>query len=318
MRWARLLAMVGARSARAALLAVALVLSACGVDAAPASIQNRVLDDDAITVGSFDFDESELLAELYAVALERAGFDVDREFRIGPRELVEPALQRGLIELLPEYGGSALDFVTGEQVATADANATHEALVEAMQGRGLVALEASSAQDRNGFAVTRETAERLDVRTVGDLAPFADRMRFGGPAECPERPLCLVGLRELYGLEFGGFVPLDASGPLTLAALTGGDVEVALVFTTAPLLLDEDVVLLVDELGLQPAENVTPVVHGSVLERFGPELADTVNAVSRRLTTEELRRMNGEVQDGRPVRAVVADWLDRHLPDDAG
>ena len=301
---------------RALLLAVALVLPAC--DGGGASTPAPVLKDDTITVGSFDFDESELLAELYAVALERVGFRVDRRFGIGPRELAAPALQRGLIELLPEYSGSALDFVTGQDAATADVNATHEALVEAMEARGLAVLDASSAQDQNGFAVARGTAERLELRRVSDLAPFADRMRFGGPAECPERPLCLGGLRELYGLEFEGFVPLDASGPLTQAALSNGDVHVALVFTTSPALLDAGLVLLADDRGLEPAENVTPIVQAATLERFGPELADALNAVSRRLTTEELRRMNGEVRDGSPIHDVVTDWLDRYLPEVAG
>ena len=277
-----------------------------------------VLDDDAITIGSFGFPESELLAELYAVALERAGYQVDRQPAIGPRELAEPALQRGLIELLPEYSGSALNFFTGQDTATADPNATHDALVQAMAPRGIAVLEAAPAQDQNAVGVTMQTAERLGLRRVSDLAPYADRMEFGGPAECPERPLCLLGLRDRYGLEFQGFVPLDASGPLTRAALTSGDVQVALLFTTSPALLDAGLVLLADDRGLQPAENVTPVVRTETLERFGPGLADAVNAVSRRLTTEDLRAMNGEVQDGRPVPEVVADWLDRSLPEPGG
>jgi osmoprotectant transport system substrate-binding protein len=143
-------------------------------------------------------------------------------------------------------------------------------------------------------------------------------MRIGGPAECPQRPLCLLGLQERYGLEFEDFVVLDASGPLTHAALMSGEVEVGLLFTTNPALLDPGLVLLADDRGLQPAENVTPVVHASALQRFGPGLADAVNAVSRRLTTEELRRMNGEIQDGRPVGEVVEEWLRRHLPAASG
>jgi osmoprotectant transport system substrate-binding protein len=298
----------------ALVLAAVTVLSvACGSSPSPTS----VVDDDAITIGSFDFPESELLAELYAEALERSGYRVDRRFGVGPRELAEPSLQRGLIELLPEYGGSALNFVTGGDVATADVNATHDALAEAMAERGIVVLEASSAQDQNGFGVTRQTADRLGLRGVSDLAPYADRMRFGGPAECPVRPLCLQGLNERYGLAFETFVTLDASGPLTEVALIGGEVDVALLFTTAPALLDPRLVLLSDDLGLQPAENVTPVMHATTLRRFGPELADAVNAVSRRLTTEELRRMNGEVRDGRPVGEVVAEWLRSHLPNAA-
>jgi osmoprotectant transport system substrate-binding protein len=296
------------------LVAVSIVFPvACG----SSSTSTSSPDDETITIGSFDFSESELLAELYAEALERAGFSVHRDLRIGPREVAEPALQRGLIELLPEYGGSALNFVTGEDVATADPNATHDALVEAMEERGVVVLAASSAQDQNGFGVTRETAERLDLQRLSDLAPFADGMRFGGPPECPERPLCLVGLRELYGLEFEEFVVLDASGPLTKVGLTSGQVEVALLFTTSPALLDARLVLLSDDLGLQPAENVTPVVGAATLERFGPELAEAVDAVSLRLTTEELRLMNGEVENGRPIREVVEEWLNRHLPEAA-
>jgi osmoprotectant transport system substrate-binding protein len=302
------------------LLVLALVVCACGtaaeVELAPSPAP--MLADDAVTVGSFDFGESELLAELYAVALERAGFRVEREFRIGPRELVEPALERGLIELLPEYAGSALDFAVGRQAATADVNATHGALGEAMRSRGLTVLEASSAQDQNGSAVTRATAGRLGLRTLSDLATLAEGMRFGGPSECAERPLCLLGLREVYGLEFEDFVPLDAAGPLTVAALRGGEVDVALVFTTDPALLEGDILLLADDRGLQPAENVTPVVHEAALQRFGQALTDAVNAVSRRLTTEELRRMNGQVQAGRSLREIAADWLDRHLPDDPG
>ena len=114
------------------LAAVTTLSVACGSTTTPTS----ALDDDAITIGSFDFPESELLAELYATALEREGFSVDRRFGVGPRELALPALQRGLVELLPEYGGSALNFATGEDAATADANVTHAALVEAMASRG--------------------------------------------------------------------------------------------------------------------------------------------------------------------------------------
>ena len=302
------------RTWTALLLALTTTLPvACGAADAPG--RQQALRDDVITIGSFDFPESELLAELYAVALERAGFSVHRDLGIGPRELAGPALERGLIELLPEYSGSALNFVTGEEVATADPNATHEALAEAMASRGLVVLAASSAQDQNGFGVTRETAERLGLERLSDLAPFADSLRFGGPAECPERPLCLAGLRDVYGLEFEGVVTLDASGPLTEGALLSGDVDVALVFTTHPMLLGERLMLLTDDLGLQPAENVTPVVHGEVLERFGAELAAVVDSVSMRLTTEELRRMNGEVEAGRPVLDVVTEWLRRYLPE---
>jgi osmoprotectant transport system substrate-binding protein len=300
------------RGAIAAVCAASLLATACG--ASTDARRTSVLRDDAISVASFDFPESTVLAEIYAQALEAAGFRVDRELGLGPRELVEPALQRGLVELVPEYAGSALTFVTlGGAPPTSDPEATNRALAEALAPRGITALDPAPAQDQNGFAVTRATATRYGLQTISDLAPVASSLTFGGPVECPRRPLCLQGLESTYGLSFEDFVALDASGPLTAAALAGGQVDVALMFTTDGQIAQNDFVPLQDDLGLQPAENVTPVVRTDTVQRFGPRLVDVLNAVSAELTEGALRELNAQVgfQHIEPAEAARA-WLLAH------
>jgi osmoprotectant transport system substrate-binding protein len=287
------------------------VLAGCAPAQEP--VARSAVGDDAITVASFDFPESVLLADLYASAMRGAGLKVDLRLDLGPRELVEPALQRGLVEFVPEYAGSALDFASlGGTPATHDASATHDALDAAMAPRGIVVLDAAPAESQNGIAVTAATAREHHLVTIGDLAPIANELSFGGPIECEQRPLCLPGLRSTYGLRFARFVPLDAGGPLTVAALESGQVDVALMFTTDGRIAADSLVLLKDDRRLQPAENVTPVVRRDALERFGPDLSESVDAVSAELTTRELRDMNAAVATGGAPAAVAAAWLRRH------
>ena len=289
-------------------LALLLVLPACSrPDAATPA------HPDAVVIAAFDFPESHLLVEIYGQALEGAGMRVRRELALGTRELVQPALQRGLVDLVPEYGGSALAFVTlGAVEPSSDTAGTHAALQHALRDRGLTALDASPAQDRNGVAVTAATSAALGLRTMSDLAPHAPGMTFGGPPECEDRPLCLPGFERIYGLRFGEFLPLDAGGPLTLQALRSDAVDAAVVFTSDGVAERDGLVILEDDRRLQPAENVTPVVRTDVLERYGTRMSDLLNRVSAALTTAELRSMNAEVAvDGRAPAAVAGDWLHR-------
>ena len=269
---------------------------------------------DAIRIASFNFPESELLAEMYGQALSAAGLPVELQLNLGPRELVEPALQRGLVDLVPEYAGSALDFVSlGRTAATADAARTHQLLTAAMAERNIDVLDASAARDENGFAVTAATARDFGLRTISDLADVASRMTFGGPVECPQRPLCLPGLRAVYGLRFASFSALDASGPLTSTALKSGQVDIALMFTTAAQIDTDHLVLLQDDRGLEPAENVTPVVRSATIERYGSKVAEVVNSISRHLTTADLRRLNAELaSSGATLASVARSWLADH------
>ncbi len=296
-----------------ALIASALlVLGACaGGD--EDSTPQTALADDAITVGSFDFQESVVLAEVYSQALERAGYSVQREFDLGPRELVGPALTAGLIELVPEYAGTALEFVSlGGSRATNDAAATHERLTEALADSPVRALAAAPAQDANTFVVTAETAARLDLDEVSDLAAVAEELTFGGPDECATRRLCLIGLRDEYGVSFDQVVALDPGGPATRQALLGGQIDVGLLFTTDPAIGAEEFVELVDDRRLQPAENVTPLIRREVVERFGEDVVSVIDEVSRHLTTDAVRSLNasasGEAESGDPA-AVADTWL---------
>lgn len=270
--------------------------------------------DDAITVASFNFPESVILGEIYSQALEAGGFAVDRQLDLGARELVEPALERGLVEFVPEYSGSALTFVTkGAAAVTADEQATYRDLKSALAERGMIALAPAPAQDKNGIVATAETASRFDLSTISDLARAASDLVFGGPPECPERPLCLPGLESAYGLKFRQFVPLDSGGPFTVQALSQGQVDVGLLFTTDGAIDANGFVLLEDDRLLQPAENVTPVVHGEVVEHFGDELVRLVNSVSAELTTDDLRELNARVTiRGERVEDAAAAWLADH------
>lgn len=267
---------------------------------------------EVIEVASFDFPESQILAEIYAQALERAGLSAVHQPQVGPREIMEPALEQGLVDLVPEYLGSALAFlVPGIAVATLDTEAAHQRLQEVLVDRGLVVLDPSTAENQNGFVVTPDTAQRYGLQSVSDLRPIAGELRFGGPPECRERPFCLVGLQNTYGLSFLSFTALDSGGPLTRAALTGGEVDVALLFTTDGHVAAGDFVLLDDDRNLQPPENVAPVVREEVVERFGEQLVPALDRVSAALTTDGLAALNREVSlQGRPPAEVATAWLD--------
>ena len=136
------------------------------------------------------------------------------------------------------------------------------------------------------------------------------QLTFGGPPECATRPLCLEGLRKVYGIEFEEVVALDAGGPLTHQALDTGIIDVALLFSTDPAIGTGDLVELIDDRALQPAENVTPIVRRTAADRFGARLVATLDAVSARLDTETLRELNARVQDSGSVRSTAAGWLD--------
>jgi osmoprotectant transport system substrate-binding protein len=293
----------------AAVTCLATLLSGCQ-RASQQSEKASALGDDAITIGSFDFGESELLAEIYALALEDKGFKIERMFGLGPRELVQPALADGLLEFVPEYSGTALQFLSvDESKPASDVEATHDALTRALTGSPLVAMTPAPAQDANAFVVTRETSQRYGLATISDLEEVAPELTFGGPPECPTRPFCLLGLEQVYGLRFAHFLPLDAGGPITHQALRDGHVDVALLFTTDPGLIRRDLVVLADDRRLQPAENVTPLVRREVLDRWGSDFEKIVDAVSTQMTTRDLRALNAELAEGIDPSTVAHKWL---------
>jgi osmoprotectant transport system substrate-binding protein len=298
----------------AAGLALALACAACtasGGRSPPGPASAGDAGPAVISVGSFDFPESVLLAYLYAGALSARGYPARVLPDLGSRELVEPALMTGLVQLVPEYTGSALEFVSlGRAHAAASVTATASALASWMGARGIVTARPAAAQDANAIVVTAATAARYRLRTISDLARAAPGLVFGGPPECPERPDCLPGLRRAYGLRFRAFAALDAGGPLTRQALESGDIGVALLFTTDPAIGAQHLVVLADNRDLQSAENVVPVLRKTTADRFGPGLLAALDAVSARLSTAVLTALDAQVElDGQDPRLVAGRWL---------
>jgi osmoprotectant transport system substrate-binding protein len=187
-------------------------------------------------VGAADFTESQVLANLYADVLTAAGFQASVQ-TAGNRELYLPALERGEIQVFPEYLATVTEFIEGDdstEVASGDVDATVEALTPLAEGVGLVFGEPAEAADQNAFAVTQEFADQVGVTTLTELADACGdgSLTLGGPGECPERPACQPGLEETYGLKFADFQEFDAGGPLTKAAIQQGEVSIGLVFSS--------------------------------------------------------------------------------------
>lgn len=292
-----------------AVLVVALVAAACGSgeDAQPSG-DEAPQEGPPITVSSFAFGESEILAEIYAQGLEANGYAVERNLNLGSREIVKPALENGEIDLVPEYCGTILTFLGGEP--TSDTQATCGEARELFVETGVTLLEPAPAQDKNGFVVTQATAEENSLANVSDLQPVASELVLGGPPECPERELCLIGLQEVYGIEsFAEFRPLEI-GPIMVEALQADEIDVALLFTTDAFIAANDFVLLEDDQGLQPAENVIPAVRTDIVDAHGDELISLVNSISAEITTEELTALNERFQiDQDDAADIAADWL---------
>jgi osmoprotectant transport system substrate-binding protein len=300
------------RAGPAAALVLVVVLVAGGCTSAAV---RRPLEDPrrpVITVTSFDFPESEILAELYGQAMRQQGYPVAVVARLGPREIVQPALEQGRVDLVLGYLGSALNFLYDKRVATADPQATYARLTQALTSRGISVLPYAKAQDRNGFVVTGDLARRRQLERISDLAPIARQLTFGGPPECPDRPLCLKGLQDVYGLQFARFEAMP-SRTTTADALATGEIDLGMLETTDGNLADRDLVQLADDRRLQPAENIAPMMRTEIAAAYGPRLVRVLNNLTDQLTTRDLSQMNQRVElEGAKPAAVAADWLGNH------
>jgi osmoprotectant transport system substrate-binding protein len=238
------------------------------------------------------------------------GYPVEVLENVASREIMEPALEQGKVDFVPEYLGTALSFIDpGTDPSYSTPESTHLMLSGAFARKGVEVLDLAPAENKNEVVVTSETAKRYHLSTISDLKKVADELVFGGPPECPTRPHCLGGLESTYNLKFESFLPLDSGGPLTVAALRGGEIDVALLFTTTPQIDEFKFKVLHDDRHLQPAENVVPVVRQAVLAEQGPELEQLINTVSSNLTKERLRDLNRRVEDD-PASVVAREWLD--------
>lgn len=315
----------------AALLAATLVLSACGGESggdatsttsagdttettAPGSDTSPTTAPDAggddgpvITVGSFNFPESVILAEIYGQALEARGYPIERNLNLGSRELIFPELQSGAIDLLPEYLGSAIAVGFGEEAPTDVAEATTR-LSELFSDSGVNVLDPAPGEDKNVFVVTSEFASENGVSSVSDLANAGD-ITLGGPPECEERETCYLGLVDTYGLSNLSFESIQ-EGSARIAALESGEIDVTLLFSTQPVIVEKGFVALEGTEDIIAPENITPVVTGEIVDAYGDDLVSLINSISEQITTDVLLDLNGRVElQAQNPDDVATDWL---------
>jgi osmoprotectant transport system substrate-binding protein len=285
---------------------LALLLAACGGDDALQG-GTQPNEQSTVTVGSTNFSEQLILAQMYAAVLDKAGVKVETRLNLGAREVVFPALEKGEIDLLPEYNGAVLAFLDKEatQITPEEVNTALQPLLDA---KGLIALEQSPAEDKDGLAVTKQTADKYSLAKVSDLKGKAGQLVIGGPPELETRPAGLPGLKKVYGIEdFKEFKALDAGGPLTSSALSKGDIDVGRVFTSQGIIADEGWVVLEEDKPLQPAQNIVPIGRKDAMT---DQVTQALNALSAKITTEELIKLNKLVDvDKQDPEKVATEWL---------
>ena len=263
---------------------------------------------DTVVVGSNNFPESTLLADIYGEALKAKGIEVSYQPNIGSREVTYGQLRNGSVTVLPEYNGSLLAYLDpkAEQKSSEAVNAAVKTKLDAK----LTLLESSPAEDKDSVALNSQTAKKYDLTsdsTLDDLKDIAPDLVIGGSPEFQTRQQGLKGLESEYGLEFKSFKALDAGGPLTRAALAKNTVQAADVFTTDPSITKEGFVVLKDPKNLFGFANVTPLVYKSGLSQEG---VDALNAVSAKLDTKTLLDLDSQVQlENKDPLDVAKAWL---------
>ena len=261
-----------------------------------------------IKVGSADFPESALLAEIYAGALEAKGIKVEKKLNIGAREAYIPALQDGSIDLIPEYTGVLAQYFDKSAKAT-DSEGVYTELKAAVPDT-LTVLDKSAAEDKDALVMKKSKAQELGVKSIADLQGKAQDLVVGGPPEWKTRPTGLPGFKSIYGLEFKQFRPLDAGGPLTLQALKNGQIDAGNLFTTDPSIEANDLVALEDPKNMYAAQNVVPLITKS---KSNPTIEGALNAVSAKLDTATLSALLTEVVvDKKDADTVAKDFLSKN------
>lgn len=281
-----------------------LALSACGSDSndplasggATGSAQAGT-----VVVGSANFPENVLLAEIYAGALSAKGVKVEKRLNIGSRETYIPALRDGSIDLIPEYTGVLAQYFNKDAKAT-DSEAVYAELKAAVPAT-LTILEKSKAEDKDAVVVTQATAKKLKLTSIADLGAQSKNLTLGGPPEWKTRPSGVPGLKKVYNAEFEKFLSLDAGGPLSVQALKNNQVDAANLFTTDPAIAANKFVVLSDPKNLFAAQNVVPLITKS---KVTPTITTTLNKVSALLDTETLASLLKQVSVDKKDASVVA------------
>ena len=288
----------------------ALITAACSDDGDSAAKNKTVV------IGSAPFAESVIVANMYAGALQNAGYQVVVRKGLGQREIYMPALEKGGadngVDLVPEYVGTLLEYVNknaGEASGNLDESVSK--LRARLDPLGITALEPSLAADQNAFAVTRVTADRLRLKKLSDISPqVASTLTLGAGAECPTRPFCQPGLERTYGHRFKTFRVLDSGGPKTIDALTKGDIDIGLVFSSDGAVAANNLVVLEDDRKLQTVDNLIPAIRKDILD---DDIRNTLDKVSAALTTNDLIELNRRASIDKTDPEVLArEWLQQH------
>lgn len=285
-----------------AVTALGLTMTACGSD--PTSGTKSASD--TITVGSAAFPENEIIAEIYAQALEGEGVKVTKKLNIGAREAYIPALEAGEIDLIPEYTGNLLAYL--DNTATATSVADVETALTDKVPAGLEVLDSAKAEDKDSLNVTAEFAAKNSLKSIADLKGVSNLSLAGNP-EFNERPYGIPGLEKLYGVTGITFVPIsDGGGPATLKALLDNKVQVADIYSTTPSILENKLVTLEDPQSMISAQNVIPLIS---TEKASAKVQDILNKISAALTTADLLDLNSKNQGtDKTAPAVLAkEWL---------
>ncbi len=289
------------------------LLAGCGTGGSSGSSGGGSGDKGSVTIAAFNFNESAILANMYAEVLKKAGYKVTVK-SLTTREVVEPALEKGDIDVVPEYLSTLTEFLNGKKngpnptpLASSDVDKTVSALKSLLEPKGVKVLTPSPATDQNAFAVTAKFATDNNLTTLSDLASYKGKLVLGGPSECPRRPFCQLGLERTYGLKFTGFQSLDTGGPLTKTAIKNGKVQIGLVFSSDGGIEALGLKVLEDDKGLQNADNVVPVVRSG---KAKADLTAALDKVSAALTTDELVALNKKADiDRQNPKQVAMDFL---------
>lgn len=287
--------------------AAALLLTACGADSDPLEDDETTqADGDTIVIGSQAYYSNEIIAEIYAQVLEDEGFEVQRDFQIGQREVYMPELESGEIDLVPDYTGNLVQYYSDE-ADSGSPEEVYEQVGDALP-EGLQALDFAEATDQDSYTVTSETAEEHDLTTIGDLANLGDSVTMAANSEFETRPYGPEGAQELYGVTIELTGVEDSGGPLTVSALTDGDVQVADIYTSSPAVETENLVVLEDPEYLVLPQKVVPVAD----EDLDEDAVEALNEVQAQLGAQDLVELNTRsVEDEAPAADVAAEWLEQ-------
>lgn len=291
-------------------LIAALSLTACG--GGSDSDSNPLTGGDggdgkSVVVGSANFPESQLLAEIYAEALEAKGLKVTRKFDIGAREVYYDQVVKGGIQVFPEYNGALL-AVAVDKTSTATSTEDINAELKKKLPSSVTILDSAEAEDKDSVTVTAETAKKYNLKTIADLKPVAGDWTIGAGSEFKTRMQGGVGLKKIYGVEFGKYQPLDAGAQSTLLKLLkSNEVQAANIYTTDPAIVEDKLVVLEDPKNLYSSQNVTPLIYKSAVD---DKARAALNAVSAELTTQDLLAMMKKlVNDKEDAATVAKEWL---------